>query len=87
MNESRIKSDLSEHLMSEIDDWVSRYPADQKQSAVLGALRALQHEEGYLPIDKMDAIEEYLEMPSIAVCFSTPSNSVKYLQALSVRFK
>lgn len=58
---------LSEHLRDEIEDWISRYPIDQKQSAVLGALRALQHEEGYLPVDKMDAIAEYLEMPAIAV--------------------
>lgn len=67
MSEVSSSNTLSEHLISEIDDWLSRYPADQKQSAVLGALRALQHEEGYLPVDKMDAIAEYLEMPPIAV--------------------
>ena len=61
------KSVLSNHLQDEIEDWISRYPIDQKQSAVLGALRALQHEEGYLPVEKMDAIAEYLEMPAIAV--------------------
>lgn len=61
------KSVLSDHLQDEIEDWISRYPVDQKQSAVLGALRALQHEEGYLPVEKMDAIAEYLEMPAIAV--------------------
>ncbi|MEJ2115566.1 MAG: NAD(P)H-dependent oxidoreductase subunit E [Gammaproteobacteria bacterium] len=58
---------LSDHLRGEIDDWLTRYPTDQKQSAVLGALRALQHEEGYLPVDKMDAIADYLEMPAITV--------------------
>ncbi|MGH1536785.1 MAG: NADH-quinone oxidoreductase subunit NuoE [Gammaproteobacteria bacterium] len=58
---------LSDHLIGEIDGWLSRYPIDQKQSAVLAALRALQHEEGYLPVEKMDAIAEYLEMPAIAV--------------------
>lgn len=61
------KSVLSDHLQDEIEDWISRYPVDQKQSAVLGALRALQHEEGYLPVEKMDAIAEYLEIPAIAV--------------------
>ena len=30
-------------------------------------MRALQHEEGYLPVEKMDAIAEYLDMPPIAV--------------------
>ncbi len=67
MSESSAKAILSDHLIDEIDDWLTRYPADQKQSAILGALRALQHEDGYLPVDKMDAIAEYLEMPAIAV--------------------
>jgi NADH-quinone oxidoreductase subunit E len=68
MNEISSKNSvLSDHLQDEIEDWISRYPIDQKQSAVLGALRALQHEEGYLPVEKMDAIAEYLEMPTIAV--------------------
>jgi len=67
MSENSARKILSEHLIGEIDDWLSRYPIDQKQSAVLGALRALQHEEGYLPVDKMDAIAEYLEMPAISV--------------------
>ncbi len=66
MNESKAAL-LSDHLREEIDAWLSRYPIDQQQSAVLGALRALQHEEGYLPVDKMDAIAEYLDMPPIAV--------------------
>ncbi|MEM7400954.1 MAG: NAD(P)H-dependent oxidoreductase subunit E [Pseudomonadota bacterium] len=58
---------LSDHLCEEIDAWMSRYPIDQQQSAVLGALRALQHEEGYLSTEKMDAIAEYLDMSPIAV--------------------
>jgi NADH-quinone oxidoreductase subunit E len=64
---SNKNSILSDHLQDEIEDWISRYPLDQKQSAVLGALRALQHEEGYLPVEKMDAIAEYLEIPAMAV--------------------
>lgn len=58
---------LSEYVRGEIDDWLARYPVDQKQSAVLGALRALQHEDGYLKVDKMDAVAGYLDMPAIAV--------------------
>ena len=58
---------LSEYIRGEIDAWIARYPIGQEQSAVLGALRALQHEVGYLPVDKMDAIAEYLDMPAIAV--------------------
>ncbi len=58
---------LSERVREEIDDWLRRFPVDQKQSAVLGALRAVQHEAGYLPVEQMNAVAEYLAMPAIAV--------------------
>ena len=58
---------LSDYVRGEMDDWLARYPIDQKQSAVLGALRALQHEDGYLKTEKMDAVAAYLDMPLIAV--------------------
>ncbi|MGB5065480.1 MAG: NAD(P)H-dependent oxidoreductase subunit E [Candidatus Competibacter sp.] len=63
------KSDLlSAHACAEIDHWVARYPVDRKQSAVLAALREVQHENGgYLTTGLMDAVAEYLEMPPIAV--------------------
>ncbi|MCC8998326.1 MAG: NADH-quinone oxidoreductase subunit NuoE [Candidatus Contendobacter sp.] len=63
------KSDLlSTHARAEIDHWVTRYPSDQKQSAVLAALREVQHENhGYLTIELMDAVADYLDMPPIAV--------------------
>ncbi|RKZ49322.1 MAG: NAD(P)H-dependent oxidoreductase subunit E [Gammaproteobacteria bacterium] len=66
-----IKTDnkiLSEHTRAEIDLWIAKYPADQKQSAVLAALREVQHEnQGYLTTELMDAVAEYLDMPPIAV--------------------
>ena len=63
------KSDLlSAHARAEIDHWLTRYPDDQKQSAVLAALREAQHENGgYLTTDLMDAVADYLAMPQIAV--------------------
>ncbi len=63
------KSDLlSAHARAEIDHWVARYPVERKQSAVLAALREVQHENGgYLTTELMDAVAEYLEMPPIAV--------------------
>ncbi|CDH43505.1 MAG: NADH-quinone oxidoreductase subunit NuoE [Candidatus Competibacteraceae bacterium] len=63
------KSDLlSAHARAEIDQWVSRYPADKKQSAVLAALREVQHENGgYLTTELMDAVADYLDMSPIAV--------------------
>ena len=63
------KSDLlSSHARAEIDHWVARYPVEQKQSAVLAALREVQHENGgYLTTELMDAVADYLDMPPIAV--------------------
>ena len=63
------KSDLlSAHARAEIDHWLTRYPADKKQSAVLAALREVQHENGgYLTTELMDAVADYLDLPPIAV--------------------
>ena len=59
---------LSAHTLQEIDDWTKRYPDEQKQSAVLGALRAAQHQnQGYLTTGLMDAIAARLDMSPIAV--------------------
>lgn len=67
-NPTQRKSDvLNAHVRAEIDDWLSRYPQDQRQSAVLGALRAVQHEHGHLTTELMDAVADYIGMPEIAV--------------------
>jgi NADH-quinone oxidoreductase subunit E len=59
---------LSAHARAEIDRWLGKYPEDQRQSAVLAALREVQHENGgYLTTALMDAVAEYLGMPPIAV--------------------
>ncbi len=59
---------LSVHAREEIDRWIKKYPVDRKQSAVLAALREVQHENnGYLTPELMDAVADYLEMPKIAV--------------------
>jgi NADH-quinone oxidoreductase subunit E len=59
---------LSAHAREEIDRWLAKYPPDRKQSAVLAALREVQHENGgYLTLPLMDAVADYLQMPSIAV--------------------
>ncbi len=58
---------ISAHVREQIDAWLQRYPADQKRSAVLGALRAVMHEDGYLSTEAMDAVADYLDLPPIAV--------------------
>jgi NADH-quinone oxidoreductase subunit E len=59
---------LSNKTCKEIDSWLKKYPADQKQSAVLAALRTVQHEnQGYLTTALMDAVADYLSMAKIEV--------------------
>ena len=59
---------LSEQSRTEIDAWIAKYPPEQKQSAVMGALSIVQEENGgYLTTELMDAVAEYLEMAPIAV--------------------
>jgi NADH-quinone oxidoreductase subunit E len=58
---------LSEKIRQEIDIWVKKFPADQKQSAVMPALTIVQKEHGWLSEKLMDAVAIYLQMPKIAV--------------------
>lgn len=53
--------------MREINHWITKYPSDQKQSAVMSTLRIVQEEHGYLTTELMDAVAEYLDMAPIAV--------------------
>ena len=58
---------VSAKQMRDIDHWIAKYPADQKQSAVMSTLRIVQEENGHLTEALMDAVADYLEMPPIAV--------------------
>lgn len=59
---------LSEHARHEIDRWLAKFPPERKRSAVLAALREVQHENGgYLTVELMDAVAEYLELAPIDV--------------------
>ena len=59
---------LSEHAKHEIDQWLAKFPPDRKRSAVLAALRTVQHENGgYLTKESMDAVAVYLGLPPIQV--------------------
>ncbi len=51
-----------------IDRWVAKFPAGQKRGAVIAALNIVQEQNGgWLSTELIDAVAEYLEMPSIAV--------------------
>ena len=58
---------LSDTAKRRIDRELTKYPADQKQSAVMSALAIAQDEHGWLPNELMDDVAKYLGMPSIAV--------------------
>lgn len=59
---------LPENIRKEIDEWVVKYPPEQKQSAVIPALTIVQeHNNGWLSEELMDAVANYLDMPKIAV--------------------
>ena len=59
---------ISAHARGEIDAWIAKYPPEQKRSALLSALTVVQEENGgWLSTELMDAVAEYLELPTIAV--------------------
>ena len=58
---------LSDDSKRKIDRELTKFPVDQKQSAVMAALAIAQDEHGWLPNALMDEVAAYLSMPSIAV--------------------
>ncbi len=58
---------LSDVSKKKIDREVAKFPVEQKQSAVMAALAIAQDQHGWLSNDVMDAVAQYLGMPSIAV--------------------
>ncbi|MGB6055472.1 MAG: NADH-quinone oxidoreductase subunit NuoE [Burkholderiaceae bacterium] len=58
---------LSEQAYQKIDRELGKFPADQKQSAVMSALAIAQDEAGWLSPEVMQEIADYLGMPAIAV--------------------
>jgi len=59
---------LSDQVRDEIDRWKVRFPEDKQRSAVIGALHAVQHENGgYLTDEQLNAVADYLHLPTIQV--------------------
>ncbi|MBO4329352.1 MAG: NADH-quinone oxidoreductase subunit NuoE [Rhodocyclaceae bacterium] len=59
---------LSAEAKQKIDREIAKYPAGQKQSAVMSALRIAQEENaGWLPKEAISEVAAYLEMPEVAV--------------------
>jgi NADH-quinone oxidoreductase subunit E len=58
---------LSPQVQIQIDKELKKYPADQKQSAVMSALRFVQDEKGWIASEDMTDVADYLGMPQMMV--------------------
>jgi len=58
---------LSQESKKQIDREVAKYPAEQKQSAVMAALAIAQTEQGWLSTETIEAVAGYLGMAPVAV--------------------
>lgn len=59
---------LTTPIYAQIDQILTKYPADQRQSAVISALMLVQkHNNGWLTTELMDQVADYIRMPKIAV--------------------
>ncbi len=57
---------LSAEAIAKIDYELTKYPADQRQAAVMSALRIMQTERGWLSKESITEVAQYLGMPEIA---------------------
>jgi len=58
---------ISDATRVRLDREVAKYPADQRQSAVMACLAIVQQEQGYVSEESEREIAAYLDMPVIAV--------------------
>ena len=58
---------FSPETYKRFDREVAKYPADQKQSAVMACLAIVQQEQGHVSPESEQAVADYLGMPAIAV--------------------
>ena len=58
---------ISEQTRQRFAREVAKYPADQKQSAVMACLAIVQQEEGHVSLESEKVVADFLGMPPIAV--------------------
>ena len=58
---------ITDATRARFDKEVAKYPADQKQSAVMACLAIVQQEQGHVSAESEMLVAEYLGMPPIAV--------------------
>ena len=58
--------ELSKETKQQIDHWLTKYPADQRRSAVVASLLAVQEQNGgHLTNEAMNAVADYLRIPHV----------------------
>ena len=62
----RLTTLVSATAIADIDHWLTKFPADQRQSALLQTLRIIQDEHDWLSEALLNAAADYLEIPAIA---------------------
>ena len=77
---------FSDSTRKRFDREVAKFPADQKQSAVMACLAVVQQEQGFVPQDAEAGIAAHLGMPQIAVHEVTTFYNM-YNQASVGRYK
>ncbi|MDO5680673.1 MAG: NADH-quinone oxidoreductase subunit NuoE [Pelistega sp.] len=58
---------LSEQAYKLIDKELAKYPADQRRSATMSALRIAQTEQGWITPEIVEDVARYIGIPAIAV--------------------
>jgi NADH-quinone oxidoreductase subunit E len=58
---------ITDSMKARFDREAAKYPADQRQSAVMACLAIVQHEHGFVSRDAEKEIAAYLGLPPIAV--------------------
>ena len=77
---------FSETTLARFAKEVAKYPADQKQSAVMACQAIVQQEQGFVSAESEKAVAAYLGMPPIAVHEVTTFYNM-YNQQPTAKFK
>jgi NADH-quinone oxidoreductase subunit E len=81
-----VSAGLSEAVRARFEREVAKFPADQRQSAVMACLAIMQQEQGFVSSEAERIVAEYLGMPPIAVHEVTTFYNMYNQQAVG-RFK
>jgi NADH-quinone oxidoreductase subunit E len=58
---------ITAEMRARMDRECAKFPAEQRQSAVMACLAIVQAEQGYVPLEAEKEVADYLGMPAIAV--------------------